>query len=138
MAANKKPAISLHSQGIVDDIIKLGAKGVRAAVRTTRANKQFAKKLPPMATTLKKDAFGMRELTKQKMKNQGALSHKESIVGLAREKAKAKAAARPPEPPTWVKSDPMTRRNVGKANPMGKPPEPPRSIGPVRPTRKKK
>ena len=93
MAAKKKPAITgLHSQGIVDDIIKIGVKGVRAAVRTTKANKKFAKKIPAVPTTLKKDAFGMRELTKQKMKNQGALSYKNSITGIAKEKAKTKTA----------------------------------------------
>jgi len=139
MAAKKLPAITgLHSQGIVDDIIKIGVKGVRAAVRTTKANKKFAKKIPAAPTTRKKDAFGVYETTKQKMKNQGALSYKNSITGVAKEKAKAKAAARPPEPPTWVRSDPMTRRNVGKANPMGKPPQPPKLIGPAKPSRKKK
>jgi hypothetical protein len=93
MAAKKKPAITgLHSQGIVDDIIKIGVKGVRAAVRTTKANKKFAKKIPAVPTTRKKDAFGMYETTKQKMKNQGALSYKENIAGLSKAKAKATPA----------------------------------------------
>ena len=93
MPAKKKPAITgLHSQGIFDDIIKIGVKGVRAAVRTTTANKKFAKKLPAVPTTTKKDAFGMRELTKQKMKNQGDLSWKGNIANAAKAKAKATPA----------------------------------------------
>ena len=67
MAAKKKPAITgLHSQGIVDDIIKLGAKGVRAAVRTTNTNKKYVKRLPKVPVTAKKDAFGNPLYTNEK------------------------------------------------------------------------
>jgi hypothetical protein len=80
MAAKKKPAITgLHSQGIVDDIIKIGVKGVRAAVRTTNTNKKYVKRLPKVPVTTKKDAFGMYDSTKQGYKNQGALSYKTNI-----------------------------------------------------------
>ncbi len=92
-------------QGIIDDIIKLGAKGTKVAINTTRANKKYAKKIdkkptPANPRTIKKDPFGTIDNTKQGYKNQGALSYKKNIQRAANEKgvkiSPSKSTLRPP------------------------------------------
>jgi hypothetical protein len=61
----RKPAITGLPSGILDDIVKLGIKGVTQAVKTTKANKQGVKGLAPSV--------------KKGIKNQGALSYKTNI-----------------------------------------------------------
>lgn len=60
----RKPAITGLPSGILDDIVKLGIKGVAGAVKTTRANKALANTAPS---------------AKKALKNQGALSYKTNI-----------------------------------------------------------
>jgi len=64
-------------QGIIDDIIKLGAKGTKTAINTTIANKRYVKKIQKSPISVNK--------TKEGYKNQGALSYKKNIQRAANE-----------------------------------------------------
>jgi hypothetical protein len=108
MAAKKQPAITgLHSQGIADDIIKIGVKGVKRAVTATVKNKRFvAKKVKtdyPTARQMVKsgkitpneakqyknsDIKRFRGEIKNKYKAQGSTTFKGRVGFIAKQKGK--------------------------------------------------
>jgi polyhydroxyalkanoate synthesis regulator phasin len=108
MAAKKQPAITgLHSQGIADDIIKIGVKGVKRAVSATVKNKRYvAKKVkadyptarqmvksgkmtPSQAKAYKtSDVKTFRNEIKKKYKTQGSTTFKGRVNYIAKEKGK--------------------------------------------------
>lgn len=88
----RKPAITgLHSQGIVDDIIKLGVKGASKAIKLTSANKKYVKNMVkteyPVAGNNKKVVQAMRNEKKSAIaRNSGSLSYKTNISRAANNK----------------------------------------------------